>query len=562
MRYSIAIVAFFVTYLSFNAYCQDDEKQGSVSGNFKLDAQTYQPDAKIGADTVDDKIRSNSYMNVIYNYDKFTAGIRLEGYMKTMLGYSSKYDGYGLANRYATYNGDILEVTGGNFYEQFGNGLILRSYNNLDLGYDNSIDGARVKFKPVKGVIVTGLMGQERYYWEKGDGLIRGADAEFCLNDLFDSTGTFAHQVTLGFSFVSKYQKDDDPVYRLPENVGAFAGRLNYSYNGFSLTGEFAVKGQDPSADNHYIYKKGTALLINANYSQRGLGVMLQYKWVDNMSFRSDRNAQLNDLQINYLPAISKNHAYAFAAMYPYATQVNGEWGIQSEIFYKFNKETLLGGQYGTQLTLNFSQINDIKKQQIDKYTVINKPGTDGYKSEFLVPGDNLYYRDLNFEISKKISSSFKGTVTYQYLNYNQQVLQGHNKMVDANTFIFDGTYKINDHHALRIEAQALFTGKDSVESAGKMVYQKQDKGDWAMLTLEYTMSPSWFFSVTDQYNYGNPVSDQKIHYYTVAAGFTKGSSRVQLSYGKQREGILCVGGVCRSVPAAYGFNISILSTF
>jgi hypothetical protein len=34
------------------------------------------------------------------------------------------------------------------------------------------------------------------------------------------------------------------------------------------------------------------------------------------------------------------------------------------------------------------------------------------------------------------------------------------------------------------------------------------------------------------------------------------------MSYGKQRAGIFCVGGVCRNVPASNGFAISITSSF
>jgi hypothetical protein len=79
---------------------------------------------------------------------------------------------------------------------------------------------------------------------------------------------------------------------------------------------------------------------------------------------------------------------------------------------------------------------------------------------------------------------------------------------------------------------------------------------------LEYSIAPQWFFSVSDQYNYGNEIDAKKIHYYNLGFGFNRSSSRVQISYGKQREGILCVGGVCRQVPAAYGFNITLTSSF
>ncbi|HML86108.1 MAG TPA: DUF6029 family protein [Bacteroidales bacterium] len=34
------------------------------------------------------------------------------------------------------------------------------------------------------------------------------------------------------------------------------------------------------------------------------------------------------------------------------------------------------------------------------------------------------------------------------------------------------------------------------------------------------------------------------------------------MSYGRQREGLLCVGGVCRQVPAATGFTLTLTTSF
>jgi hypothetical protein len=573
----------FLLFLGFMMLQQAVQAQfdiagGSITGNFKLEAQTYQEDSMIGAEKVAEKMRSNSYMNLKYSNGNFTAGIRFEGYLKTMLGYDQGYDGFGLANRFASYSGELFEVTAGNFYEQFGNGLILRTYEDKDLGYDNSLDGARVKIKPINGVVITGIIGQQRLYWEKGEGIVRGVDGEFSLNELIPGLDSSENRFILGGSFVSKFQADEDPLYILPENVGAGAGRLNFSRDGFILNTEFAYKGQDPSADNNKIYKPGSALLMNTNYSQSGLGIMVQYKWVDNMGFRSERGAQLNNLNINYLPAITRNHAYAFAAMYPYATQIDGEAGFQTEIFYKFKKETLLGGKYGTQVTFNYARVHDIQRKALDSLTVIGQDGTDGYKTNFLSMSDSLLNQDINIEITKKLSDNWKVILTYQHLDFNQAALQGHGGMVNTNTVIADISWRIKPKHTLRIESQVLFTDKadfaiDSLHS----VKIKQDYGNWAMLVLEYSVSPHWFFALSDQFNFVS-IDDEiakntfkyvhngddfhRNHYYTVAMGYSKGASRIQMSYGKQREGILCVGGVCRNVPAAYGFNVSISSTF
>ena len=65
-----------------------------------------------------------------------------------------------------------------------------------------------------------------------------------------------------------------------------------------------------------------------------------------------------------------------------------------------------------------------------------------------------------------------------------------------------------------------------------------------------------------DQYNYGNSIESQRIHYLLGSCGYTMGASRFMLSYGKQRAGILCIGGVCRPVPATNGLTFTFTSSF
>jgi hypothetical protein len=108
--------------------------------------------------------------------------------------------------------------------------------------------------------------------------------------------------------------------------------------------------------------------------------------------------------------------------------------------------------------------------------------------------------------------------------------------------------YKIKPKHALRTELQMLYT--------------KQDEGSWAMALLEYTISPKGFFALMDQYNYGNPVEKKRIHYFFGSLGRNFGNNRLILSYGRQRAGIFCVGGVCRNVPASNGFTFTVISNF
>ncbi|MDL2262767.1 DUF6029 family protein [Bacteroidales bacterium OttesenSCG-928-I21] len=539
----------------FSLHAQVEEKErnfGHISGNFQADGQYYFEDSKIGATAVDEKFLINSYANFTYTLGNFSAGFRYEGYMNSLLGYPNTgglNDGIGIPYRWANFNNGNIEVTVGNFYEQFGNGLVLRAYEEKMLGVDNVLDGLRVKFNPYKGIYLKGLVGKQRYYWTKSDGIVRGFDGEIQFNDLINSFSESRLRVSVGGSFVSKYQKEENPIYNLPNNVGAAAGRLNINYNGFNLETEYAYKINDPSADNSYIYKPGQAFLVNASYSKKGLGIILSTKWVDNMSFRSDRNAGLTDLSINLLPEISKNHTYSLAAFYPYASQTNGEWGIKTEVMYRFARNTALGGKYGTTVSVNFSRVHDIGRNPLNDTTPLWASGTDGYKTSFFSIGKELYFQDINVEISKKWTPKFYTILSYVNIFYNFDVLRGkvNHENVKAHIGIFDMTYKLTNQIALRGEFQAMFT--------------KQDEGNWASVLLEFTI-PNWFFTIINNMNYNNPESDKLTNYFTAGFGFVKGGNRIQLSYGKQRAGVMCVGGVCRTVPASNGIMLSISSTF
>lgn len=542
--------------IPFWSVAQDLLPGGQVHGNFSLDAQYYKADSTIGASEVPEKMLSNAFANIIYTYGNFSAGLRFESYLNPLLGYDPRYKGNGIPYWFAQYKADIFEVTVGNFYEQFGSAMILRSYEERNLGYDNAFSGLRIKATPYKGVTIKGLIGKQRFFWDKGPGLVRGFDAALYLNEMLPWLENSKTRIELGGSFVSKFQDSEEImagpgyIYDLPKNVGASSTRLNISRGKITLSGEYAHKMNDPSALNNFIYKPGNALLLTAIYSQKGLGIILSTKWMDNMSFKSKRTETSNALDINYLPALTKQHIYTLPAIYPYATQPNGEMALQAQINYNIKKNTNVGGEYGTDIALNFSTINSIVKNPVNGDSIIGKGGTLGYKTKIMAMGDQRYFTDFNIEVLHKFSKRFKGNFSYVNLVYNQDIIEGHpgEPVVYAQIALADLTLKVAKHNAIKFESQHLWT--------------KQDKGNWALALLEYDVAGKWFFAASDQNNYGNSVAAKRIHYYTLAVGYISKANRVQLSYGKQRQGIVCVGGVCRQVPASNGFSISFTSSF
>ncbi|HVA97912.1 MAG TPA: DUF6029 family protein [Bacteroidia bacterium] len=543
--FSIKNILFPILFcISYSLSAQNNE--GQIHGNFEIDAQYYNPDSAIGAPAVPEKILSNGFLNINYTNGNISAGLRYESYLDVMQGFDSRYQGTGIPYRYFEYNVDKLDVTVGSYYEQFGSGLIFRSYEARGLLYDNAMDGIRLRYNPYKGVYIKAIIGKQREFFSEGPGLVRGADGELELNELVGGMAKMKTHIIVGGSFVSKYQVDQDPIYNLPQNVGASAARINIIRKGINLYGEYAYKINDPSTFNHYIYKPGQALFITTSYYKKGFSIMLDGERLDNMDYKSDRTQTGSILDINYLPDLTLQHTEELMTFYPYATQPNGQVSFESEVQYKLKKESLLGGHYGTDLLVNFSGSNGLDTINLnDMSTTRNE-----YKSNFLSVGKEMFYRDCFASVHHKFSKKFTGTAEYAYQIYNKNVIQGQVgwPMIYANIGVFNGVYKFNSDHALTFDIEHLAT--------------KQDMGNWASLLLEFSMGSNWFVSALDEYNYGNSNPAQQIHYFIANAGYMINANRITIGYGKQRAGIFCVGGVCRNVPASNGFTLSVTSSF
>jgi len=544
----------FASFLGIIAFGVNAQSQvlggGEVHGSFQADAQYYQKDSAIGADEIPEDMAVNAFLEMRYTNKGFEAGMRYELFMPPMQGYDSRWSGNGFGYRYLRYSNEKVDITAGNFYEQFGSGMILRAYQEWNLGFDNSLDGVRVKYK-MKALTVTGLVAKQRLFWDLTPGLVRGADAQLSVNDLFKKMNDAKTRMFLGGSFVSRYQVDQNPIYNLPENVAACAGRFQLYHGGFNFKMEMAQKINDPNATNNFIYKEGNAVMAEFGYSKKGMGMTLQLNRSDNMDFRSSRTATGFDSHIGYIPAMTRQHAYSLAAMYPYASQANGQMGLQATFIYKLKKKSALGGRYGTSINVNYAFSNSIYKEQINDSTTIGKTGTLGYKSDYFKLGDEKYYHDFNIKISRKLSRKWNVSLMYMNLYYNMVINEGHNSPdVFADVIIGDVWWKFKPYNSLHFEMQGLFT--------------KQDEGNWSSLMVEYNRK-GFFGAVIMLYNHGNDLGHEVVDpqlYPYLTLGYTHKTTRISAGYGKQREGIVCVGGVCRAVPASNGFKLTVNSSF
>ena len=558
MKLRLVILLTLLIFFIVNINGQDLKSPGVISGNIQTIGQYYQEDSIINAALPEHLYGFNGFANINYQKGDFRAGIRYESYLNTLEGYRTSFSGTGIGYRYLSWKSDNVGITIGNFYDQFGSGMIFRAYEERQLGIDNSLDGIRLTFQPVNGLFLKGMVGKQRHVFMdglvNGNGIIRAFDSELNLNELLDSSNSWKFKATIGGSFVSKFNTDNNTsFFDLPKNVGASSIRLNLRYNKIRFSGEYVHKINDPYPDNqdsrfNYIYKNGEGVLLNLGYSTKGFAVDFSAKHMDNMLWRSTNvNVGPTDLLIGYLPALTKQHTYNLAAtLYPYATNFYGEIAYQLDVLYKIPKKSFLGGKYGTSIALNFATAHVPERNFIEDM----ESTRTSYTSSVFSRSDSILFQDFNVEIKRKINKKLNISLNYFNFIFNDDAVKVANyyKMIYAQIAVMDLTYKINRHHSLRFETQAMWTN--------------EDKGDWLFGQIEYTFSPHWYIAILDQYNSGNEDLKKRVHYGLISAGYINGSHRFSFQYGKQRAGVFCVGGVCRAVPASNGLTFSFTSSF
>ena len=462
-----------------------------------------------------------------------------------MLGYDPYFGGYGLSHLHVGATFDWGKITVGDVYGQFGSGMVLRLYEDRALGVDNALRGGKVEVTPYKGIYITALGGKQRRYWNcytdkawgwnyKQDAVL-GANIDLGLQEWIPQLQDAGANLTIGGSYVSKYQKADtilfiDPsamqayMYNLPQWVGAGSVRAQLQMKGWNAMVEYAYKANDPSILNDYSYNHGEALLMSLSYSQKGLAVLAQVKRSENMSLRSDRQANLIAGTINHMPPFAMQHTYMLTSLYLYSTDLTAnEWAFQGEVRYTWKRGTAMGGKYGTTLKLNASHIR-------------------GTSDTWFGMSEEPYYTDVNLELNKKINKEWYIGAMAMYQTYNKRII-GKNGIMRSGIGVVEAKYAMNKKVQMRAELQYL--------------YSRQYEGQWIAALYELSLWCQLVLSGQWMYNIGHAPDATNGHYYTVAATYTHGAHRLMAGYTKTRAGFNCSGGVCRYVPEQQGVTLT-----
>jgi hypothetical protein len=491
-----------------------------------------------------------------YKHKNWLGGIQGESYEKdALLNYNPAFKGTNVGTYFLEYKSDKIDITAGYFYEQFGSGLLYRSWEDRALGINNALRGLRIILKPTSYLSIKAINGKQRSGFDVANSTIYGLDTEVVLSDLFKMKTS---ELSLGMTYVGRDEKTDIVNPNFNRLTNAFAGRINYSRNAFYLATEYDYKSKDAvvqfqnQVSNNFV-KPGSAVVLNMGYSKKGFGIDATVRRLENMSFFSERKAKgnsYNDKIMGFIPSLTKQHHYNLANIYVYQAQSNvilsdeslvkvGEIGGQIDVFYNFKKGTKIGGKYGTKIAANFSNWN-----ALGGTFYLYSP--QDYKTYFFGFGKK-YYSDANIEITKKFSDKLVAGFSYVNQYYNSKLINETFGIVKTNIVGAEATYKFNSRKSIKIQ--------------GEHMWADSDKRNWAASIVEFNFNSKISVYGSDMYNYGN-LEGNNNHYYNVGSAFRKNSTRVALSYGRQRGGLVCVGGVCRYVPESSGISLSFNTTF
>ncbi|MBN8787183.1 MAG: hypothetical protein J0I84_08835 [Terrimonas sp.] len=501
--------------------------QGNLSGSFETNSIYYVKDSKPGIVAPDDKFGSDNYFKLDYRYRKFSAGVQYEAYLPVLQGLPSTLRNSGLVFKYASFRDSNFSVTAGDFYEQFGNGLIFRAYEERAIGLNTAVEGVRLAYSFRNLIHVKGIAGRSREFMDKAASNIKAAGLSVDIASLLKLENSTADAAV---NMINRYVSyaGQEPINL---NVQAYSFNINWNVHALSLQGEYAYKSKDNSVYTNNRNKDGSALLLEIGYNTPGFGSLLTLRRLEYMQFGTTRGITGIGRDLNYLPALTKQHSYSLAVLNPHNTMGNGETGGQLDIQYNLPQGSVTGGKYGMQLSLNASTYYNLQGDVINGY-------------DFFATGKTKYYQDINLDIEKRFSTSMLAHLFYANQQFNPVIIGKESSLYKSHIVAGDLRWQPTAKNSFRFELQHLWSGD----------YLK----NWAAALIEFSAAPSFTCFIGDMHNYG----DSNIHYYRLGSSYTFSRTRIALNYGRNREGLICAGGVCLYMPAYTGFNLSIASSF
>jgi hypothetical protein len=552
------LLTLIVLIIAAGAFAQNDDDKpkdddkGEFSGNFQTNNQFYVKDSRIGATTTQylhQLSSTDAWLNMNYKFKGFNFMVRYDLFNNSPLfNPQEAYSNQGIGFWQVSKDVDKFNFTVGYFYDQFGTGMVFRSYEDRNIGIDFAIEGARVIYNLSENTRIKAFTGKQKFRFDIREPIIRGMNIEHRMvlsdkiNDEFGASlvNRTIDQATMTSiaALINSYSIDKrfDPTYNV------FAGNI---YNALHLKNliiytEYVKKTPEAimNYDNTLTKKGGDIYYGSLSYSRPGIGINAQYKRIESFPFRTsplETQPTPNNATIAYLPSLTRQNTYRLLARYNAVVQELGEHATQFEGTFKPNKKW--------SINLNLSAVM--------KLSGLTSKGVNWNDSTHL-------FRELYIDATHKFSNQFKMLLGFQTVGYNQAVFEVKSApYVQTYTPFGEITYRVTPRNSIRLEGQWMIC--------------KEDLGSFVNGLVEFNMAPHWSFAAGDMINYAHGALNdpavtnipfELIHYFNFFAGYTYKSTRMTAGYLKQPQGVNCTGGVCRFEPAFSGARVTLTTNF
>lgn len=506
---------------------------GSLTGSVESNSILYLDDATLGDKQI--PFGSNDYVKVLYTNGRWSAGLQGDAYLPALIGYDDIRNAgamdpaFALSQLFLNYRGNNFEVTAGDFFEQFGSGLVFRSFEDRQLGMNNATQGLRFTMNAGDNLTLKAFAGRPRLaVLGHAGSWVGGLDLAYNLANQLNWQNV---SLALEGSYVARYEdlhKEGSEVFgeNIFEMAGMttplihlYSGRASFNWNSLSISGEYVGKSKDLSEAVDFEAHNGMALRGDVAYSHGTFNIVAQGRLLKNMGTRMTLYDTSLGNALNYIPAMTRQHTYLLANLTPHQVNTHSELAAQADAYYRIRDSRRTYWQFHSNFAIARNQ-------------------------EF----GNLTWMDFNIDVERKWNKSWKSVFLYTMQKHNPN--KGFVDMIfTSHTFVADVTYKVNNETSLRGELQYL--------------YSNDYEGDWMAALVELQLPNSLTIYVSDMYNHQRiDTFNEKVNYYSIGASYTMGRSRMQLSYGRNRAGMICSGGVCRYTPAYTGFNLLLTTSF
>ena len=506
---------------------------GVVHGRIESSVGLYMDDAATGYVPAY-RFGTNTYVNVGYDVRKFRFGLQYDIYEKPMLGYDPLLEGNGLRGGFVRWTDNVWDVAAGTFMEQFGSGLILRAYEQRDMGVNTSLLGAQVHCTPLPWIHAKFIAGVPRRFMKFVPSGIYGADVEVSVLEPFlPQTDAF---LQFGVSWVLR---DDMTKERpdAPDVVNAVSARMDFSTGAFSFGGEYVYRTPsysiDPQLGLDFLgIRKGQALLLDARLDFPRFSASFTWRSIENMGWRQDDSSE-QSINLNFIPALAGQHRFALFSLYPHKVH---DYGGETGGSIDFTGSMYIGGS--RRRPLRWSGGASV---------FFNMPYRDAAYG-FMCVSDDILFAEAYLEAEKRFGRSWKAVLA-----------AGWQRKPEFSRFGF-GTPVMNQ---ITAAAEVLWNITSKYSLRGEVQHAWSDFTDdqgWFMGLLEFGMAPGFMLYASDMCNY-RTYAATNTHYYDVGVSYAWRFLRASVSYGRHRAGETCSGGICRYVPEYTGVNFSLVMT-